>query len=263
MKSQRLGFERLNNTRDLGGMKAADGRTIRPGRLIRSGHLYACSDADKEALAEKVGLIVDFRTEQERLEKPDPDIAGVEYLHMPPFETLTSGVTREARADAALRELMFDPEGARGYMIDTYLGFARSERSHAVYRRFLELLTKPRDRATLWHCTAGKDRAGFASVLIERILGVDASDVMEDYLYTNECLSGEVEGLTGMIERSVGKSSPALRASIGWFFGAREEYLSAVYTEIDVLYGSFDGFLSNALGVGADMTETLRQLYLE
>ena len=39
-------FEKLRHTRDLGGMKTADGRTIKTGKLIRSGHLIAASEKD-------------------------------------------------------------------------------------------------------------------------------------------------------------------------------------------------------------------------
>ena len=34
-----MGFERLNNTRDLGGIPADGGKTIKRGRLYRSGKL--------------------------------------------------------------------------------------------------------------------------------------------------------------------------------------------------------------------------------
>ena len=44
--SQRIEFETLLNTRDLGGMTGADGRKIKPCRLIRSGHLYMASSND-------------------------------------------------------------------------------------------------------------------------------------------------------------------------------------------------------------------------
>ena len=41
MPSRVLPFEKLNNVRDLGGMKTRDGRKIRDGKLIRSDHLSA------------------------------------------------------------------------------------------------------------------------------------------------------------------------------------------------------------------------------
>ena len=43
-------FEGLHNTRDLGGMPTADGRTIAPAKLLRSGALHKASEKDFERL---------------------------------------------------------------------------------------------------------------------------------------------------------------------------------------------------------------------
>ena len=64
--SKVIKFERLNNTRDLGGMVTQDNRRIKENKLIRSGHLYAASEADREKLSELVDMIIDFRTEMEK-----------------------------------------------------------------------------------------------------------------------------------------------------------------------------------------------------
>ena len=43
------------------------------------------------------------------------------------------------------------------------------------------------------HCTAGKDRAGFASALILRTLGVPVDTVFEDFLLTNHYTADKIE----------------------------------------------------------------------
>ena len=67
------------NARDLGGIETADGRVLRPGRLIRSGMLSRLDDNDISYL-KNAGLrtVVDFRTTAERLQKPDRLPGGVE-----------------------------------------------------------------------------------------------------------------------------------------------------------------------------------------
>ena len=50
-------FEGLRNTRDLGGLPAADGRRVRPALLLRSGALHKATEND---LAR---LLVDYRLE--------------------------------------------------------------------------------------------------------------------------------------------------------------------------------------------------------
>ena len=50
-------FEGLRNTRDLGGMPTADGRTIAPAKLLRSGALHKASEQDLARLAERRELL--------------------------------------------------------------------------------------------------------------------------------------------------------------------------------------------------------------
>ena len=63
-----LKFDKLSNTRDLGGMRTEDGRTIVPGKLIRSGQLYDITESDIRKLSELVDTVVDLRTEEEKRE---------------------------------------------------------------------------------------------------------------------------------------------------------------------------------------------------
>ena len=99
-----LEFEKLHNIRDLGGMKAYDGQEIKSGCFIRSGHLAALTVSDKEKLSSLINTVVDFRSDKERLEKPDVVIDGVEYIHIPIIDSLTAGVTREKEADKNIIE---------------------------------------------------------------------------------------------------------------------------------------------------------------
>ena len=119
--STKIDFENLNNTRDLGGMPAEDGRRIVPGKLIRSGHLFFASEADADRLSALVGEVVDFRNERECAEKPDPELAFVTFHRIPIFGKTTAGVTREESVDwHSLEGLLGDADGARDYMCRTY-----------------------------------------------------------------------------------------------------------------------------------------------
>ena len=261
--STRIPFEKLNNTRDLGGMIGADGRTIRPGRLIRSGHLYFASPADLEKLSRTVGLVVDFRTERERAEKPDPFLPGAEYAHLPAVESLAAGVSRDAKSDAdAFAMAARHPDQAVRYMVNTYAGFVTSDYTLAQYRRFVRLLLEPRDKAALWHCTAGKDRAGFASVIVQRLLGVPDSAIREDYLATNTYLAEECRMLTEMAGAQLGGLTPEVSEALDALFGARDAYLDALYDAIDARFGGFDGFIEDGLGLSDADRARFRELYL-
>jgi protein-tyrosine phosphatase len=115
---------------------------------------------------------------------------------------------------------------------------------------FMHLLE---DRAPLViHCTAGKDRTGFACALILHTLGVADDVIAEDYLLTNRFyrrdpsvssdLSDEVRQVLGTVQTS---------------------FLAAAFETINGGYGSLDNYLRDGLGIGAPEREGLRERYLE
>ena len=48
-------------------MQTPDGRTVRPGKLIRCGHLANLTDRDRSALTGKISVIADFRSMEDFL----------------------------------------------------------------------------------------------------------------------------------------------------------------------------------------------------
>ena len=55
----------------------------------------------------------------------------------------------------------------------------------AQWAAMFERLADPDSLPALVHCTAGKDRTGFASALVLRALGVSHETIVEDYLLSN------------------------------------------------------------------------------
>ena len=261
--SELIKLQGMANTRDLGGMVGADGRKIVKGKLIRSGHLHDATQADIEQLSDRVGLVVDFRTEMERDEKPNPAVPGAEMLHLPAFESFAAGVSRDRESDKAAIAMAFqDPDNARKQMLGIYLRFVTNDFTIGQYRRFIRLLLEQRDKAVLWHCTAGKDRTGFAAVLIETLLGVDRAAIMADYLSTNTYLAEEVNALCAMVGESMGGLDERTDKALRCLFGAEEAYLAAVYEKADELYGGLDGYITDALGISEDERALFRSRYL-
>ena len=263
MTDRWITFEKLVNYRDLGGLPTKDGRRIVPGKLIRGGNINGASDADIEKLSGMIGLAVDFRTEGELLEKPDPEIPGVENWHLPVLETITEGVSREKDADRHSFEYFIDkPDIALNYMVKTYEHLALSAFALSQQKKLVERLAEPLEKGVLWHCTAGKDRTGIFAAIVEEILGVPREVIVTDYLLTNIGNAEVTERLVQMIASRSDvdreKSVPALRI----MFGAEKEYILAFYREAERQYGDFDGFLREAMGVDREMRDRFRELYL-
>lgn len=257
-------FDRLNNTRDLGGLTGADGRKVLMNKLIRSGRLSPGSEEDIKKIGNLVSAVVDFRSENERLEAPDPSIDGVSYYHIPIIGDLAAGVSRDQKSDKeAFMMLVNDPDGALKYMCRMYMGFASSKAALAGYRSFVNLLLENERKATLWHCTAGKDRAGFASVIVLEILGADRDTIMENYLMTNTLIKSDVDKIVNMFFNMIGSGDEKTEQSLRNMFEARSEYLEAAYAGVEELYGDFKTFLAEGLRLTESDIQKMRDKYLE
>ena len=72
------------------------------------------------------------------------------------------------------------------------------------------------DGAALFHCTAGKDRTGWAAALLLHLAGVDDATILEDYLLTNSFSSATREKYLGMVREHLGEDKvDGLRAGDG------------------------------------------------
>lgn len=241
----RVDFERLPNTRDLGGMVGAEGCRIKPGMLLRSGMLAVASDADLARLRDeyRLRLVVDLRNNDELAEQPDPmeRFDGARFVHADILRDGVAGITQEEGARLRAAELRAAESGDRVLIMEQVyprllLGAAGVE----GYRKLFEALLACDDGAALWHCFVGRDRCGMASVLVETALGVSDADIEQDYLATNLYAP---EDLT--------QDCPASLRS-----------LAAVRAAVERAYGGFMGYLTDALGVTPEQVEALRERYL-
>ena len=245
----RIELKKLNNTRDLGGIDVADG-CIRPGRLFRSGMLESASISDRHWLRENVSVVIDFRSGREIFESPDPYIEGVECIHLPIIDDVAAGVSRDSQSDEeAIDLLKANPDSAMSYMCRMYEKFVTSETSRRGYEAFTRKILESGDRGVLWHCTVGKDRAGFGTAIVLEMLGADRETIISDYLETNQYIEQDVKAMVnfffGVIENPDSDTETALRT----LFGARREFIEAAFAKAEELYGSFRGYIRDGLHV--------------
>lgn len=264
--SELLKMEKLNNTRDLGGMKTADGHVIKPGLLFRSGHLQKAGKADLEVLKSfGISRIIDFRASKEVQEQPDPPLGPAQYIHLPAEDEQLLGIERDQESQKNFAEILIDrvvadPGYALEYMRGMYRRFVTNDFTVGQYRKFIHLVDDS-EEPVLWHCTAGKDRAGFAAIVVEEILGVPRDQIRADYLVTNVYIKQEVDYLIPMFGKMYKGDYP--KDAVRFFFSADERFYDAVYEEAERLYGSFENYLKEALGVDEEMKMRMRTRYLE
>jgi len=259
-------FDSIENIRDLGGYKTQNGKTIKYKKLIRSASLHTLSDKEQYILATYgIKNVIDFRDTKERLNEPDKIISNINYLFFPVFNNTRIPVVNKAFIQKMLSQqklfsefLSQEPQR----MLEVYESLVFEESSTNAYREFFRTLLEvgKTDGAILFHCTAGKDRTGFASALILKCLGVDWDDIMADYLATNKYLQKRIEQTVSSFQLLNIDKQIIERASN--CFLAQKEYLTTAFQTIDYKYGSFDNYLKE-MNITDKAIERLLELYTE
>jgi protein-tyrosine phosphatase len=244
-RTRHLNLAGASNFRDLGGYPGKDGRLTRWRQLFRSNHLGLLTDDDMAMLSE-LGLksAFDLRGAEERL----PTMCRHEGIavHSLPIEPVTMAVLRERLATG--KPLSADETAE--IMRESYRNYVRH--NTASYKTlFTHLLD---DAAPLViHCTAGKDRTGFASALILKALGVSDNLVVEDYLLTNRFYRRNESGtITDLPE--------VVRGVLG---SVEASFLIAALDTVRADYGDLEAYFEAGLGLGQRERATLERRYLD
>lgn len=242
--ARHLNLEGASNFRDLGGYPARDGRAVRWRQIFRSNHLGHLTEADIEVLR-GLGLksAFDFRGAEERVEA----LCGIEEIavHSLPVEPTVVAALRARRAAGTT----LSSADALEVMRDSYRNYVR-ENTPSFRALFAHLLG---DHAPLViHCTAGKDRTGFACALILHALGVPDELISEDYLLTNRFYRRDPSASSDLPEE-VKQVLASVQAS----------FLAAAFEAISADYGNLEGYFSEGLRVGTNERAELEARYLE
>ena len=244
-------FDGIINARDLGGIRTADGRRVKSGRLLRSAGLGKASDRDLALLRGNYALahIVDFRDAAELAREPDRPVPGAEMHALPALPGLPSDEPGTPRST--------EPKDFAPVFRRIYTELAESEVSARAYREFFRILLAAEGRTVLWHCTQGKDRTGVAGLLLLTALGVPEESAMEDYFLSNDGLRPLFESMTGTA------LSESAREKWAKLFFVYPEFI-AVYTEaLSRLHGGLRGYLTQRLGLTESELLALREFYTE
>ena len=242
--ARHLNLAGASNFRDLGGYPTADGRTVRWRQIFRSNHLGHLTE-DDAAMLRQLGVrsAFDFRGTEERT---------VAMCGMP--EITVHSLPVEPTVVAALRAIVatgtpLSTDHAISVMRESYSGYVQhnTPRYRTLFAHLLE------DSAPfVIHCTAGKDRTGFACALILHTLGVSRDTISEDYLLTNRFYRRDPNHSTDLPDE--------IRQVLG---SVREAFLAAAFEAIDADYGDLETYLRNGLGLGKAERAHLEARYLQ
>jgi len=244
-------IEGLHNFRDTGGLPLTDGGVTRTGVLYRSDALGALTPAGLAALAESpIGVIVDFRTPDERLAAPDllPGDRPLRVVDLSILEGAMAEFAQQALAAGAGNGLseaqLAQVEGLIPTLDSLYIGML--QHGAAAFAAVARLVGASRDdepTAVLVHCTAGKDRTGVATALLLDAAGADRAAIVADYASSQQNLAGEwADGMLHMVSSLGIPLSPPLTMLVT---GTPPDAMEKTLTWLDEHHGGSAAYLQS------------------
>jgi protein-tyrosine phosphatase len=250
----------VTNFRDIGGARTWDGRRVRTGVVYRSGHLADVDAADLARL-EALGIrtVIDFRTRSDvASDGGSPLPRGAKHVPLP--------IGDPARAPTDLRELvMGDDRGAvqrhlgSGRAVQMMLGAAEAlvVEQRPQYGAMLRQLARAEALPALVHCSAGKDRTGWAASLLLLIAGVGDDAIVSHYAESDVHRAEANARALARLPRDV--DPEWLRP----FFECRPEYARASLAVLRARWGDVDRYALDGLGVSCAELGALRSSLVE
>nr|WP_262927942.1 tyrosine-protein phosphatase [Gordonia jinghuaiqii] len=216
---------------------------LRRGVLFRSNRVEV-SAADASFL-EGLGLtaIHDLREDFEIRRHPNTPVgAAVWHHHAVP------GIPQETVAALSCADDTYRA------MLENYRTFVSDPLCRQGFGSFLRSFAET-DGPQLFHCSAGKDRTGWAALLIHHITGVDRDTAIADYLLTDEyAVTSQKATLDSMLEHLGPERTSAYEPA----FRCETAYLDVGLATVRSSYGDLDGYLSAGLGIDTRTCEVIR-----
>lgn len=239
------------NLRDAGGYRTSDGHWVRMGALYRSDQLDRLSDADLARLAAlDIGAVADLRTSSERQREPDRIPSGSEHI------ILDVAADASGSLGGDMRQAMGMIASGKGAEMLTAANrdFVNLPAARAAYGALIRRIAND-DKPVLYHCTAGKDRTGWASAIILTLLGVPREIVLQDYLASNAYLAEKNKATLLKLKDSGAALNPEALEPV---LGVRASYIAAAFDEVAMRYGSMEAYARNGLGIDGATLNRLR-----
>jgi protein-tyrosine phosphatase len=252
LANRSLNLPSASNFRDVGGYRTEDGKWVRVGVAYRSNGLGTLTAPDYEKLKDLgLHLVCDLRLEEERVKLPDPELPGTRRL------------AADVSADSSHRIANLlpltksgDDAGVDEFIKGAYRDFVNLPGARKAYHDLFERLADPDSLPTVFHCTAGKDRTGWAQAILLTILRVPREAILQDYRLTDQFMSPNA---IQQIRRSFPGVDEAMSQAL---LSADPAFLETSFREVDQRFGSFDGYLKHGLGIDRHTIAAIRANFL-
>lgn len=161
--------EGVSNSRDLGGAKTADGKTMKYGMLYRSANLDSITEKGKKQLR-MLGI------------KTELDLRG---------DTLTKSVLGD---DVTLINI----KGAYyvGHFKGIEFGYDENKEYIGYFCDELRACANENNYPMIFHCAIGRDRTGTLAAYLQMLCGVAEEDIYREFEFSHLSAAGTADGST-------------------------------------------------------------------
>lgn len=237
----------ITNFRDIGGYETSDGLIVKKGYFYRSSPIVFKNDGERAEFA-KLGIrtILDLRSSQEMKAVPDDEAEGCTYI---PCSAISEESIGGGNFDMAELIQTGDLSRLTEYVQAIYKNLPFQNKA---YQMLFELMRRE-ETPIVFHCSAGKDRTGFAAYLILKTLGVPDNIILKDYMLSNVYRKEENDKILAHFPGA---------AEVAGLLYVKEAYLQSSMDAIAQKYGAFKEYLWAEYGVTEAETALFRERYL-
>ncbi|MDR1469111.1 MAG: tyrosine-protein phosphatase [Spirochaetaceae bacterium] len=259
---QPMRIEGLDNIRDIGGYKTADGKTVKKGLLYRADALSKMTPngiAQFERL--NIGYIFDLRSDGEIARKPDPAIKGAAYYQTRVADTTATLIWPSTDEETYA---FYSGPASRNYYIAASEYMVIATQSRESLKTILTIARENKEsKGLIWHCSGGKDRTGYISAVFLSLLGVDNETIIQEYLLTNIDRKEFDEKEREYMDAEYFHGDKTMMEGFLAVQEARREYVDIFLSGIQNLYGTVDNYVITELGLTQEDLNSIKSLYTE
>ena len=240
----------VSNFRDV-----AIGSKMKNNILFRCAKLSTLIDEDIKKIEDlNPHAIIDFRDPKEINKAPDnlsKDLLK-KYVSLPISASTLSRMVDQKNIDG---DNKFTYEKV---MEESYKLYINNHKH--VWKEFIKILLKANNNPIIFHCSAGKDRTGIASFIIQKLCDNPMELIFENYLLSNKLLT--INAATAEQTTASKKDDELItEVMLDTLSKVKKSYLISGINEIENQFESLENYIIQELGFNDADIKDLKKLY--
>ena len=230
--------------------------SMKKNKLFRSAKLSNLEDEDLDILEQnKIFKIIDLRDPVEIEKAPDNLSSNLlkKYINLPiSANTLSRMADAYHNCNFQENETIYENVMKKSY--EFYL------KNHSeVWKKFFTILLESNGKPVIYHCSAGKDRTGIASYLIQSLCSQKEELIFDNYLLSNQLLNQRYATAEQKYTLKRNKKMTDLMLKV--IGQVKLDYLKNSITFIKKEYGSNENYFLKKLNFSEKDLKNIKHIY--